>query len=205
MCTPSHPSRAQRGLLGEAMHSVYMQTLLPDAVSLAVDTTGAGAAATRQRALEAVQTEWVAFLDSDDMFMSRHLELMLKHAQETEADFVYSWFKILLQYPDGRKEVLEDDPIFPLGHYLNPFDGSREDTVIETTVTTFVKTELAKQIGFQELNRGESNSGEDRYFTLEAWRAGANISHLIRKTWYWRHHQGNTSGRPFKGDAVQIS
>jgi len=142
-----------------------------------------------------VQTPWVAFLDSDDLFMPRHLELMARHATDSGADFVYSWFKVLTK--DGR--ILEDDPIFPLTHYMNPWDPQDP---IETTITTLVRSELAKQVGFEALDRGEMNSGEDRRFTIGCMEAGAKISHLVRKTWLWRHHGDNTSGLPTKGDAV---
>lgn len=207
---PAHPGRIANGMLGEAMNSVYMQTSLPDAVHVAIDVAGEGAAATRQRALMSARTDWVAFLDSDDLFMPKHLFWLMRHAQEHDADFVYSWFKILQQLPDGkggyRRTVLEDDPIFPMTHYLNPWNP---DDPIETTITTLVRTELAQSVGFQALDRGEVNSGEDRFFTLGCMRAGAKISHLVRKTWYWRHHQvlsgvpGNTSGLPGHGDDVR--
>jgi hypothetical protein len=138
----------------------------------------------------------VAFLDSDDLFLPRHLELLSKHAIETNADFVYSWFKILT----AEGQVLEDDPIFPMTHYLNPFDP---ENPIETTITTLVRTELALSVGFKALDRGHNtNSGEDRRFTLECLKQGAKISHLVRKTWLWRHHGQNTSGLPTLGDAV---
>lgn len=193
--TPTHLGPRSK-LFVQAMDSVVAQTYPAAAISVAVDVDRQGAAPTRQRALEAVQTPWVAFLDSDDMFLPRHLELLSKHAIETGADFVYSWFRILTA--QGR--ILEDDPIFPVTHYLSPFDP--EDP-IETTITTLVRTELAQQVGFQALDRGHAeNSGEDRRFTLECLAAGAKISHLVRKTWLWRHHGNNTSGVPTKGDAV---
>jgi len=195
--TPTHPGRPV-WMLTEALASVAHQTLPAAAISVAVDLDQQGAASTRQRALEAVQTPWVAFLDSDDLFLPRHLELLSKHAMETGADFVYSWFKIL----DAAGRVLEDDPIFPLTHYMNPWDP---DNPIETTITTLVRTDLAKQVGFEALNRGhDQNSGEDRRFTLGCMAAGGNISHLVRKTWLWRHHGQNTSGLPTKGDALGV-
>lgn len=196
VCTPTHLGRPS-WMLNQALESVLRQTHPAAALSLAIDVDKQGAAATRQRALDAVQTDWVAFLDSDDVFLERHLELLAKHAQDTGADFVYSWFKVLT----ATGQVMEDDPIFPLTHYMNPFDP--EDP-IETTITTLVRADLAKQVGFQALDRGHDiNSGEDRRFTLECLAAGAKISHLVRKTWLWRHHGYNTSGLPTKGDAVR--
>lgn len=177
---PTIPPRRQ--LFGRAIFSVHQQTLPPAAISVAMDIHREGAAATRQRALQAASTDWVAFLDDDDVFKPEHLEHLLAHALETEADFVYSWFEML-----GGV-----DP-FPSTHFTNPFDP---DDPIETTIVTLVRTELAKEVGFKPLNRGEMNSGEDRYFTLGCLERGAKISHLVEKTWYWAHHGANTSGLP---------
>jgi len=202
---PTHPARLGNGMLQRAVESVWAQTRPPDTVHIAVDNDRLGAAATRQRALMAASTDFVAFLDSDDLFLPKHLEWLLRHQEDTGADFVYSWFKVLQQFADGRSNILEDDPVFPIGHYLNEFDPADP---IETTITVLVRTELAQQVGFKELNRGETNSGEDRYFTLGCLEAGAKIRHLRRKSWLWCHHQlpdgtvGNTSGRATKGDAV---
>jgi glycosyltransferase involved in cell wall biosynthesis len=202
-------------MMTRAMNSVYTQRLAPDAVIVSVDTQREGAAATRHRGLMGAQTDWVAFLDSDDWFEPFHLDALLAHALKTEADFVYSWFRLIQIRSDGHvSEILwtpeRGDGVFPPGHYLNPFDP---DDPIETTVTTLVRTELAQEVGFfpAETPGGTNpgaNSGEDRRFTAECLRRGAKISHLVRRTWFWCHHQvapgqmGNTSGLPTKGDAV---
>ena len=203
---PAHPARMLNGMLQRALSSVWAQTRVPDAVHIVIDTGREGAAATRQRALMAASTDFVAFLDSDDLFLPKHLEWLMTHQEETDADFVYSWFKVLQQLADGRTSVLEEDPIFPVTHYLNDWDP---DNPIETTITTLVRTGLAQQVGFKELDRGhDANTGEDAYFTLGCAAAGAKISHLRRKSWLWSHHQmangtaGNTSGRATKGDAA---
>lgn len=201
---PTHPARARNGLLQQAVGSVWAQTLQPDAVHIAVDHDREGPAVTRQRALMAATTDYVAFLDSDDLFLPRHLELLLAHITTTGADMCYSWFRVLQVLADGRSAVLEDDPVFPVTHYLNEFDPADP---IETTITTMVRTDVAQKVGFRELDRGQTNSGEDRYFTLALVEAGATIRHLRRKTWLWRHWQlpdgtpGNTSGKPGRGDA----
>jgi len=207
---PTHPARVRNGMLSEAVDSVWAQTRLPDALHVVIDQDGDGAPPTRQRALDAVSTEWVAFLDSDDMLLPRHLEWCLAHAEATSADLVYPWFKILQQFASGKRNVIEwnaqdGDGVFPPGHYLNDFDP---DDPVETTITVLVRTQLAKQVGFHALDRGQTNTGEDRAFTLDCLAAGAKIVHLKRFSWLWRHHwlggerPGNTSGHATKGDAV---
>lgn len=183
---PAHPARLRNNMLTRAVNSVTSQTAPAAAVSIAIDLGREGAAPTRQRALEAVQTPWVAFLDSDDIFKPNHLKDLMAHAVETGADFVFSWFDML-----GGIDPFPDN-------FAPPFDPANP---IETTVTTLVRTDLAKSVGFYAIDRGQVNSGEDRRFTLECIAAGAKISHLKKKTWYWAHHGANTSGLPGRGDA----
>ena len=67
-----------------------------------------------------------------------------------------------------------------------------------------VRTELAQEVGFLWTDDGSEvagqRAGEDWRFTVECNRLG-KISHLVDKTWFWRHHgfgqpgvAGNTSG-----------
>jgi glycosyltransferase involved in cell wall biosynthesis len=199
--TPAHPFRARNGMLDRALRSIQMQTLLPDEIIVAIDNDSEGAAPTRQRALMRATTDWVAMLDSDDMFLQPHLEKLLAHALATGADFVYSWFMLLAQ--DGTLYE-EYDPIFPPTHFTNPWNP---DDPIETTITTLVRRELAQEVGFfpAEAPGGTNpgaNSGEDRRFTIECMRRGARIEHLVERTWIWAHHGANTSGLPGRGDSV---
>lgn len=187
---PSIPPRKR--LLHRALDSVLLQTRAVDAISVAVDNDRRGAGVTRQRALVAVDTDWVAFLDDDDEFLPYHLEKLLHHQAETGADYVYSWYKVAV---NGR--IIEDDPVFPPGHYLNPWDDANPR---QTTITTLVRTELALAVGFVPPPDGKTIDGqawgEDWQFTLGCLAAGAKISHLVEKTWLWHHDSGNTSGRP---------
>lgn len=185
----AHPARLRSGLLSRALNSVWHQTLPPAAVSVAVDLTKAGAAPTRQRALDAVQTPWTAVIDSDDVWLPNHLEIMMATALETGADFVYSGFNTL---PPGNR-------VFPETHFTNDFDPNDP---IETTITVLVRTGIARQVGYVPLDRGEVNSGEDRRFTLGCLELGAKIVNTKKKTWmYDIGTQGqNTSGLPGRGD-----
>lgn len=41
------------------------------------------------RALELVRGAWIAYLDDDDVYMSDHIEVLLRHALATDAEFVF--------------------------------------------------------------------------------------------------------------------
>lgn len=176
---PYHAARAANGMLQRAVTSINAQTI-PHQLLTIEDTERQGAAATRQRGLDQVTTPWTAFLDSDDELDPTHLEPLLACAEQTEADYVYPWFRVR----GGR------DP-FPM-FYGRPWDNAHPHA---TTITILVRTELAQQVGFQNV------PGEDFAFTKACIVAGAKIVHHPARTWTWVHHGHNSSGRPDRGDA----
>jgi hypothetical protein len=188
--TPVHPARQRNGMLDRAAASVTAQTLPPARHLVVVDEDGQGAAATRQRGLDQVDTDWVAFLDSDDEFLPHHLERAWACAQETGADYVYPWYEV----------VGGSDPM--PGHFGRPWDPAAPRL---TTIVVLVRSELAKQVGFLHALSGQvgvdPSSGEDWHFVLGCNALGAHIVHLPEKTWRWHHHGRNTSGRAGRGDA----
>lgn len=185
---PSIPPRA--AMLKRAVGSVLGQTLPAAALAVAVDVRREGAAKTRDRALRSARTTWVAFLDDDDEMLSEHLAILLATARETEADYVFSYYTVV--DADGRELAGVD----PLGKFGQPFDPEHPH---QTTITTLVRTELAQPVGFTDPPEGLTidgqRHGEDFEFTLGCVRAGARIVHVPRRTWLWRHHGTNTSGR----------
>jgi len=189
VCTPHIPPRKTE--IMRCVNSVSAQTYPAFAHIITTDVYKEGAAKTRQRALDAVSTPWVAFLDDDDMFMPNHLEDLIKFALDWNYDFVYSWFKIM-----KGGIVYENDPVFPPGHYLDPWDPENPR---HTTVTTLVKTDLAKEAEFIMPDEGGiyedgMRSNEDWGF-IERCNKMGTIGHLVQKTWYWCHDK-NTSGLP---------
>ena len=187
---PSIPPRAS--MLHRAVGSVLAQELPAAAISIAVDLEKQGAAITRDRALRAVRTEWVAFLDDDDVMLPEHLRVLMDGAMEHGADYAYSYFTIV----DGEGQELPGAD--PLNLFGVPFDHAAPH---QTTITTLVRTELAQQVGFREPPWGKlvgrHAHGEDFQMTEECVAAGARVVHIPQRTWLWTHHgAGNTSGRP---------
>lgn len=201
---PSIPPR--KALLERAIRSVLAQTLPAAAVSVAVDLNREGAAKTRQRALDAVQTEWTAFLDDDDELLPNHLyELARASRQNPDAQYLWSRFRVAFPYREGTHYFpYEDGDPAPLGR--GTFEQWNDDQPAQTTVTTMVRTELAREVGGFYPNApvpedGEidgQRAGEDWDFTLRC-RAAAGLSgmrHVPVTTWTWHHHGANTSGLP---------
>lgn len=192
---PTIPQRKSK--LRKAVSSVMAQTHPAAAISIAVDLTGAGSAETRNRALGAVQTEWVAFLDDDDQLLPNHLELLVRAQQESGADVVYGLPRVV----DAQGNVLPRRLEFggpPV------FDPELLEVRSYITVSSLVRTAIARQVGGFEFFTDETGgSYDDHGFYRRLLHAGAKFHHIHEETFVWNHDGGNTSGKPNRGDAAK--
>jgi glycosyltransferase involved in cell wall biosynthesis len=192
MVIPTHVARMKNGMLERALRSVYAQTLQPDAISIAVDTLGEGAARTRQRALMAARTRYVAFLDSDDTLKPQHLKSLVDEALRLDAAYVFSWFE-----PVGM--------IDHVGHFGKAFDLHNPHL---TTTTVLCRADIAQEIGFTpQSNAGSVLGDEDWRFVQDfcqvAIERDLRMVHLPERTWEYHYHGRNTSGLAHNGDGPE--
>lgn len=182
-----HPARMTNGLLNRAISSVAAQTLQPSAIVVVNDVEKQGAGGTRRHCLDLVNTEWVAWLDSDDWMEPDHLAKLHGVAVETNSVYVYSWFH-------GGD---------PLGHFGIPFDPCRPH---HTTMTCLVLSDLAKEVGFYDTASTGRFSNEDWGFITGVAKLccerGLKMTHLAERTWTYGQGHGNSSGKPGQGDAA---
>lgn len=186
---PTIPVRT--AMLNRALKSINGQTLKPTAVIVEYDHNRTGAAATRQRALARVDTEFVAFCDDDDEWMPEHLAVLRAAIHQHAADYVYSYYMVRDATGTERPDV------DPLQHFGRPFDPQHPH---QTTIVTLVRTKLAQKVGFRNPPMGAlidgQRYGEDFQFTVDCAAEGAHIVHVPQRTWWWWHHGRNTSGMP---------
>jgi glycosyltransferase involved in cell wall biosynthesis len=194
VCIPTIPQR--RSQLRKAVTSVALQNYPASAISIAVDLKGEGSAVTRNRALRAVQTPWVAFLDDDDQLLAHHLEILANAAEKTGADVIYGLPRVIgpTGQPKSRHWTWGGPATF------DP-DLLRKQSYI--TVSSLVRTDLAKIAGFSFKDGGNGESYDDHGFYLNLLDAGAEFHHIHQETFIWNHTGNNTSGKPDKGDAAR--
>lgn len=183
-----------------ALDSAHRQTVFPAMVLVERDITRTGAAAARNRALQNVSTEWVAFLDDDDIFYPDHVRLCLAKALQTGADVVYPWFDLAI---DGEVDNDQNPLAAPQrGRLRSPFGLSfgpeQEDHLIHVAnfipVTVLARTEAIRSVG--------GFNSDVQHEDWDLWKrlldVGATFAHLGLRTWRWNWHAKQTAGAPAK-------
>ena len=166
---PTHPGRDD--VCKRAMASVLAQSF-PCRLHVEFDPGCTGAAETRNRALEKVTTDWVAFLDSDDEFKPNHIRACARHAVLTGADIVFPGY-----------DTVGEDPVNCFGF---PFDATLLRKRNYIPVTTLCRTEMVRAAGgFQPHPDEHGAPCEDWGLWLALVDLGAKFSHLPQRTWTW--------------------
>lgn len=176
---PTIPPRS--GLLSRALQSVLTQTHPVDHISIAVDNTKEGAGATRNRAKNALTTDYIAFLDDDDELLPQHIEVLLGHIEYHQADVAFSWF-----------EVIGGTDPFPNNRWVefNP------QTPHAFGITALVRREVAQSLDFEPPSTQLRVGGEDWTWWITLAANGAKFVNTSDITWRYHHDSHNTSGRP---------
>ncbi len=175
------PPRA--GLLRRMLHSVAEQTLLPERIIIESDPDHTGSAATRNRAMDRVTTPLLCFADDDDELGPTHLETLMRGMEESGADVVYSGYTVI-----GGTDPRPD-------REGQPFDADELRRGSYITVSSLVRTGLARQAGFHVV---PGTSLDDWGWYLGLLDLGAIFHHVPEKTYRWNHWEGNTSGDPHR-------
>jgi glycosyltransferase involved in cell wall biosynthesis len=191
---PTIPGRHE--LFEEALSSVEAQHRQPDQIVIEVDVERTGAAATRNRALERVEADLVAWLDDDDQLLPNHLGALERVIGDT--DLVYSTPR-MVGGPDPTAVTVNGRWVKPWGV---PFGREQERHLRELgsfiPITHLVRTEVVRRAGgFPEggtLPDGRYQ-GEDERYLIALLDTGARFHHLNIVTWLWRVHSGHTAGK----------
>lgn len=209
---PTIPGREH--LLARAVASVGAQTQPPHETIVQLDATRQGAAATRNAALQRVETAFVAWLDDDDALLPNHVQTMVDGQNESGADLVFTY----AEFVGGRDPlaccqdgVLIAEPInVPFGPPQRDHLDSRLGPLCSwcgaqrggfIPITHMVCTDVLRAAeGFPEPNSMPevlvSGDCEDYLALLRLLDAGAEFHHVVgERTWKYFMHGANTAGR----------
>lgn len=190
-------------LVARALKSISAQKVRPGAVVVYNDVERHGASWCRNSALELVKSDWVAWLDDDDELLPNHIKVLVRGANTSGADMVFTYAKFVggrdplaciyggtRLIPEPINVPWDDDAKFSLRRYGNFIP-----------VTYMVKTELVRRVGgfpepYSMPDVKVSGECEDYLLLLKLLDAGAKFHHVCGvRTWIYNIHDTNTGGR----------
>jgi len=194
---PTIPGRET--LFERAMASVRAQRRTPDQVVVERDTNRTGAAQSRNRALDRVTADVIAWLDDDDEMKPNHLMACMRVLElDRSVDLVYPT-PVIIGGKDPTATSFQGNWALPWGIRFGPEQEAhlrKNGSFIP--MTHLVRTATVRAVGgFPEGGVLESGryQGEDERYLIRLLDNGARFEHLDRKTWKWHVHYGNTGGR----------
>lgn len=170
--TASLPER--HAMLAEARASVETQTLPAAAHLVEVDANREGAAVVYNRLAEQATTEWVTFLDDDDLLDPNHLETLWAHQDET--DIIYTGCRV------------ESSTGYVYAGYDQMFSVPLLMHSSIVPITCLLRRDL-----FLELGGFRSEWGYDWRFWQRAARRHCTFHKIHATTWTYRLHGANQS------------
>lgn len=189
-------------LLTRALRSIERQQVKPAHVVVQLDASRAGAAATRNAAMEHVNTKWVAWLDDDDEFMPNHVKVLVRGANASQADLIFTYANFM--GGDDPLACINNSGVW-ISEPINVPFGPTQRLALKKygnfiPVTYMVKTELVNRVGgFPEpygFESAYSNDCEDYGLLLRFLDAGAKFHHVCGvRTWVYHFHGSNLGGR----------
>lgn len=145
-----------------------------------------GLPATRNTAIEAAAGDWIALLDSDDLWMTNHLASLVEKMNESGADLIHAG-SILFQSDSGK--FLQERTPTPEMVASFPHSLFRGDYIIQPA-SVLLRRELWQRAGgFDPAFRYV----EDRDMWLRCARAGARFAYTGKQTCLYRKHSAALS------------
>lgn len=195
---PTIPGR--EALLKRALDSVHAQRRPPDQIIVERDSERTGAAASRNRALERVTSDVVAFLDDDDFLKETHISSCVRELSGPMGyDLVYPR-PVMVGGSDPTATTHQGRfPVSPWGlRWCPEFEAHVRHRGSFIPITHVVMTEAVKEIGgFRDGYRLEDGRyrGEDEDYLIRLLDAGYRFGHLDAATWYWFVNPKSTAGK----------
>lgn len=170
----------RESMLARALESARSQTI-PVRIEVELDTDGAGPSVTRNRAVDRADTEWVTFLDDDDLLYPDHVESLLNAAVSAGTDAAYSGYDLMVLA--GRRFRVTNKHV---NDYARPMPVAF----------------LVRRMAFLAAGGFGEEKPEEHHLQEALRAAGVVFAFHPGRTWQYRVHGKNTSGLPQKASRI---
>ena len=168
------------GSTDETVDIVNAYARMDGRIRLERTEVNSGVAVARNRGLDTARGRYIAFLDSDDIWLPGKLQSQLALAEQTRANLIYSGYSII---DDSGNKIREDYPV--------PEELTIEKLLQENVIgcsTVLLSAEVAKELRFDP-----SCYHEDYLLWLQMLMAGYHAVGCRQALAYWRYTSGSRS------------
>lgn len=162
----------RRSMLVECIESVVLQELKPVAHKIVIDSNRNGNWWTYNQLLDSAETEWVCFVDDDDILYPNHLSKLAEHAAHNDVIF----------------SNCDCNDTTDWLHYHKPFSEEelRQNSIVPMTALVR-KSALINAGGFDTIQ------GCDYSMWIKILNNGGRFKKIDDVTWNYRFHDTNYS------------
>lgn len=169
----------------ELLHN-FVSQVSDSRVKLILLSKNVGGAAARNRGIIEATGDYIAFLDSDDLWCSKKLEAQFEYIEKSDEDVLFSNVDIV----NKNGELLERKEVI----YKNNEDVSEyifvKDGLIQTS-SLFMKKECAQNIMFNPLLKRH----QDYDFVLRLYHHGYKFHKIAESLVFWIQDDGTVFSR----------
>lgn len=163
---------SRRSMLMECIESVINQELKPVSHNIIIDSNRNGNWWTYNQLLNSADTEWVCFLDDDDLFYPDHLSKLAEHCDDYDVIFSNC------DCNDTTDWVSYDKPFTE--------DGLRKDCIVPMTA-------LVRRSALINVGGFDTIQSCDYSMWLKILNNGGRFKKIEDTTWNYRFHDTNYS------------
>jgi teichuronic acid biosynthesis glycosyltransferase TuaG len=153
-------------------------------VKLIVNEKNLGVAESRNRGMKAAQFSYIAFLDSDDLWHERKLEVQTTFMQENKAAISFTkYYRINdVDLPIGMVNKIPES--------VSYYDLLKGNVIAMST--SMIDSRVVEKVNFKKIGH------EDYFFWLKILKNGVSAKGINDKLVYYRVHSTSLSSNKFK-------
>ncbi|EPC6194295.1 glycosyltransferase family 2 protein [Vibrio cholerae] len=147
---------------------LHRLSVLEPRIKVLKNNINSGAAVSRNKAIEKASGEYIAFIDSDDIWSDNKLKLQLEFMQETGCDFSFTSYSLIDERGNSLDKIVDKEQLSPLNY----------QDMLKKKATLGCSTVMLRRGAFSDISMPLLRTGQDYALWLKLLKSGKLAYHL---------------------------